>query len=292
MPMKQNGGSMTKAKKKHRDLPIYFTPIYNIIIQNWFLDPIERLLAILIASQPNGICELSREILKKYCRCGPYHLERAIKRLEFMNIIRVERGGWKQRNPPVREPNHYIFEFDPYLWRIPKEIQKKIKNESENMGKTPREFTFEGFPNQTGMEIVFRSAVPRYAEGRRARNKGRRTLDTAEGSKSLAASELKTMWHKKMETITSSETSFAAIAAEYYAHMEDIDLARNTSDHGFSNHQVTFFERLHYIFTERQRKLKTDEELRIHEKICNWVNQGWSNNDISSVLKHEAKQFE
>lgn len=283
---------MTKTKRQQRDVPIYFTPIYNIIIQNWFLDPIERLLAILIASQPNGVCELSREILKKYCRCGHYHLERAIKRLEFMKIIKVERGGRRPLNPPLRAPNQYIFEFDPYLWRVPREIQKKIKSESETMGKAPREFIFEGFPNQTGMDIVFRSAVPKYAEGRKQRNKGVNEKQSRESSKAITDREPKLKWYEKLEAITSNEASFAAIAAEYYTHMEDIELARNTSDHGFSNHQVTFLERLHYIFTERQRKLKTDEELRIHEKICNWINQGWPHHDIAAVLRQETKQFE
>ncbi len=88
----------------------------------WFLDPTEKLLAMIFASSPNGVCNLSREVLKKNCRCGPYYLERAIKRLEFMKIISVELGGWKQRIPPLREPNAYTFDYDPYNWRIPKGV--------------------------------------------------------------------------------------------------------------------------------------------------------------------------
>ncbi|MEN0060096.1 MAG: hypothetical protein AAGB31_14750 [Bdellovibrio sp.] len=71
--------------RKPRELVLYFTPIYNILIQNWFLEPTEKLLAAIFASSPNSECTLSREVLKKHCRCGPYYLQRAIKRLEIIS---------------------------------------------------------------------------------------------------------------------------------------------------------------------------------------------------------------
>lgn len=119
---------MNEPNQKRRELSIHFTPIYNVLIQSLDLrlSRIERSLAILFASYQSNGCNWSREKLKKYCECGPYHLERAIRRLQFMHIIKVVRGGWRQNKPARRESNRYIFEPNPYNWRVTKDTQEMI----------------------------------------------------------------------------------------------------------------------------------------------------------------------
>lgn len=277
---------MSGQNKKPRELFLYFTPVYNIIIQNWFLDPTERSLAILFSSCPGGVCTLSREILKKYCRCGPYHLERSLRRLEFMKIINVEVGGWKQRNPPVRESNRYTFDYDPYHWRVPKEVQDRIIEETKAMGKEPRSFVNGGFPNQLGMDIVFKEAVPNYAEGRKPRKKKIYVQKHEQPQPTVAS--LPTVedqkWLKKIDRVLDDDVSFTFLAAEYYHRIEAIELARKEPAHGFSQHQLTYLERLHYIYTERRQSLTSDDDIALRNGIEIWLRAGRSYFDISNEL--------
>jgi hypothetical protein len=144
---------MNEPNQKRRELMIHFTPIYNILIQSQHLklSRIERSLVILFASYQSNGCNWSRESLKKYCECGPYHLERAIRRLQFMHIIKVLRGGWRQKTPARRESNRYLYEPNPYHWRVTKETQEMIVRQTRSMKIEPQEFIHEAFPNQLGV---------------------------------------------------------------------------------------------------------------------------------------------
>ena len=272
-------------KRKSRELVLYFTPIYNILIQNWFLDPTEKLLAAIFASSPNGECTLSREILKKHCRCGHYHLERAIKRLEFMKIISIDIGGWKQRIPPLRESNRYIFDFDPYNWRVPKEVQARIIEETKALKKEPRTFANGGFPNQLGMDIVFREAVPNYAEGRIPRKK-KRDVDTQTQSPSKAVNPLNDnhKWIQKSQKLVADDLRFTYLAREYYRYTDEMNFARDNHDHGFSEHQITYFERLYTVFSEARRRLRNEDDIAVFNQIADWLNENKSNSEISHDL--------
>lgn len=277
---------MSKQNRKTREVIIYFTPVYNVIIQNWFLDPIERSLAVLFSSQPNGESILSREVLKKHCRCGHYHLERALKRLEFMKIIKIDRGGWKQRNPPVREPNRYIFDYDPYNWRVPKDVQDKIVNETKALKKEPRPFVNGGFPNQLGMDIVFKEAVPVYAEGRKPRDKKARESKVREPDAMLSSlvSNDDQKWIRKSQKITADDVRFTYLASEYYRYFEDLKSVYEYPDHGFSEHQLTYFERLSYLFAERKKLLRDKEDIEVLNKISLWLSENRSSLEISNEL--------
>gem|GEM_PF-6603638 len=81
-----------EPNQKTREMIIYYTPMYNLIVQSKILSQTERTLAVLIASYQGLGCNWARASLKEYCECGPYHLDRAIKRLQFMHIIRVLPG--------------------------------------------------------------------------------------------------------------------------------------------------------------------------------------------------------
>lgn len=280
---------MNGKNKKPRELTLYFTPVYNVLIQNWFLNAIERNLAILFSSCPDGVCTWSREQLKRYCECGPYHLERAIRRLKFLHIIDVDRGGWKQSNPPRRESNAYIFQSDPYRWRITKELQERIVAETIKLGKEPRPFTHTPFENQLSFEIAFQKSVPAYANGK----KGRRKQNQAQGERQPAEVQWPTdddkKWIARSQKIMADDVRFTYLAREYYRYIDEINAA-NEPDHGFSKCQLMFFERLYAVFMERRQRLRTEEEVNVANQIGGWLNENKPHAEISNELGRMDQQ--
>ncbi len=92
-----------QTNQKPREMLVFYTPIYNIIIQGRFLSHVESGLLSLIASYQSLGCNWARASLKEKFECGPYHLDRAIKRLQFMLMIRVIAGPPKGDGTKRRE---------------------------------------------------------------------------------------------------------------------------------------------------------------------------------------------
>ncbi len=284
---------MNEKNKKPRELLLYFTPVYNVLIQNWFLNVIERNLAILFSSCPDGVCNWSREQLKRYCECGPYHLERAIRRLKFLHIIDIDRGGWKQSNPPRRESNTYTFQGDPYRWRVTKELQERIVAETLKLGKEPRPFEHKGFEDQLAFEISFQKSVPAYANGKKGRRKQSRDLQQSpnEPAEVQWPNTDDKKWLDRMAYILDDDLSFISLASKYYQYTDDIEVARSFHDHGFSAHKLTYLERLHYIFTERRSKLHNEEDIAVFDQIESWIDSGIPFGKISLKLESLKKEM-
>lgn len=101
-----------KNNQPNKQIPVFYTVIPNILIQSWLLDSIERQLVALIASYSSaGGCNWSRAALKDYLSCGPRLLDRALKRLQYLRLITVVKGGWKQNSgEPRKETNRYVYE--------------------------------------------------------------------------------------------------------------------------------------------------------------------------------------
>jgi hypothetical protein len=138
-------------QKQQREMLLFYTPIYNLVIQSRMLGLVERDLVILFASYKNLGCNWARASLMERSECGPYSLDRAILRLEFMHIIHTVQG---RRIPGSkrREKNRYTFQTNPYLWRVTKDMQELIIEETKRMGKEPQPFKYPAFPNQFGLE--------------------------------------------------------------------------------------------------------------------------------------------
>lgn len=284
---------MNEPNQKRRELSIHFTPIYNILIQSQHLklSRIERSLVILFASYQSNGCNWSRESLKKYCECGPYHLERAIRRLKFMKIIDVARGGWRQRKPARRESNRYLFEPNPYNWRVTKETQEMIVRQALSMKMEPQEFICEAFPNQLGLEIAFEKCVPTYAKGRKGRSKKQKQPAVATGTTQVESQPIQSgvdEWREKLLTIRADEFPYASLAVLYFQHQHEIDLVRNTIDHGFPAEEREYYENLHYTYVDRTRK-RTPEEASIFNKITDWKSIGTPDKVIVSLLKSKTE---
>lgn len=285
---------MSEQIKKPRELLLYYTPIYNVIIQNWLFSLIERTLISLFASYQKNGCELSREVLKRHCECGPYHLERAVRRLEFMGIIEVQRGGKRSYNPPRRDTNRYFFQSDPYSWRVTKELQNRIAEETSQLGKSPRAFTHEGYADKNALDFAFGKSVPTYAHGKKGRRKQVRASKN-EQTKPVAVQPPDSddkKWLDRMAYILADDLSFISLASKYFQYADDIEIARHISDHGFSAHKLTYLERLHYIYTEQRTKLKNEEDIAVYNQVESWIDSGIPSGKISlnlDSLKREMK---
>lgn len=293
-------------EKQQREMLLFYTPIYNLVIQSRMLGLVERDLALLFASYKNLGCNWARASLMERSECGPYSLDRAILRLEFMHIIRTVQG---RRIPGSkrREKNRYTFQTNPYLWRIPKEMQALIIEETRRMGKEPQPFKYPAFPNQFGLEKSFATIFPKYAKGKKGRKKNKNDpheLDGAEVAEPVESvadpvnptTESDSMlwqepapesesqkWRRKTDFILNDELPFIELAMEYYSSFRSIEKFRNDHNHNFSHHKQTYLERLHAIYTDRRRSPKGDEA-EIFNRIEKWLDEGLSYVDINAKL--------
>lgn len=263
-----------------KEIPVYYTNIYNLIIQSRMFDRIERELAILFASYgPVGGCNWSRASLKEYCECGPYHLERAIKRLQYWRVIKVVKGGWSKNstsNQPRKETNRYVFEKDPYKWKVTKEIQEKIIQETLNMKLEASNFEHAPFPNKVGFEKSFESTYPKYAQGRKGRKKSSEEVPEKNSPDEL-------IWIDKIADIESSGTRILSIALEYFKNYELVQQA-HSSDHGMAPKQEEYYCMLALKMKEKLSSDLDDNELKIAHKINNGIDEGLTPREIFRSL--------
>lgn len=262
-----------------KNIPVFYTTVPNLLIQARFLNRIERELVILFASQIDG-CSWSKIALREYCECGPYHLERAIKRLQLWKLIKVIRGKWK--TIPMgkrRENNRYIFEKNPYKWKLTPELQEKILDQTLTMKMQPQAFEEEPYPNFTGFEVVFAKINPKYAKGK----KGRRT--EKENEKEIEIKPNK--WIERTEKILSQEYSFLKLACDYFSYFSDIEIARNTTENDFSESQKNYLLKLHDIYTNKRRNPRSEDDFELVKMILDFEQENMEPINISlSLYKH------
>lgn len=293
-------------EKQQREMLLFYTPIYNLVIQSRMLGLVERDLATLFASYKNLGCNWARASLMERSECGPYSLDRAILRLEFMHIIHTVQG---RRIPGSkrREKNRYTFQTNPYLWRVTKEMQELIIEETKRMGKDPQPFKYSAFPNQMGLEISFAKIHPKYAKGKKGRKKKNgdprepQTTETTDAveltiDEKESTSESESIlwdepapesesqkWRRKTDFILNDELPFIELAMEYYSNFKNLEKVRNNPDHNFSHHKQNYLERLHAVYLDRRRS-PTGDEAEIFNKIENWLNERLSPVEINLKL--------
>lgn len=268
-------------QRQQREVLLFYTPIYNLVVQSRMLGRVERDLATLFASYQNLGCNWARASLMERSECGPYHLDRAILRLEFMHIIRTVRGQ-RIKGSKRQEKNRYTFEANPYRWRVTKEMQELIVEETKKMGKEPQPFFYDAFPNQLGLEIAFAKTFPRYAKGKKGRKKKNEDPQTTETELTTESTSMvwdepapeteSQKWRRKTNFIMEDELPFIELAMDYYSNLKSIERLRNDPNHGFSHHKQTYLERLHAIYTDRRRSLKGDD-IEIFNKIEIWLDE-------------------
>lgn len=295
-------------QKQQREMLLFYTPIYNLVIQSKMLGLVERDLVMLFSSYRNIGCNWARASLMERSECGPYSLDRAILRLEFMHIIHTLHGR-KIPGSKRREKNRYTFQTNPYLWRVTKEIQELIIEETKRMGKEPQPFKYKAFPNQTGLESSFAIIHPRYAKGKKGRKKkkgdplGQQATEGLEASTEAMESITETetsesesvlwdepepetesqKWRRKTDFILSDDLSFIELAMEYFTNFKSIEKVRNDPNHNFSHHKQTYLERLHSIYLDRHRSPKGDE-VEVYNWIERWLDERLSPIDINMKL--------
>lgn len=280
-------------QRQQREMLLFYTPIYNLVVQSRVLGRVERDLAVLFASYQTLGCNWARASLMERSECGPYHLDRAILRLEFMHIIRTVRGQ-RIKGSKRQEKNRYTIETNPYRWRVTKEMQELIVEETKKMGKVPQPFFYDAFPNQLGLEIAFAKTFPRYAKGKKGRKKKDGEPVASDATESVIETESipwdepapeseSQKWRRKTNFILNEELTFIELAMDYYSNLRSMEKLRNDSNHGFSHHKQTYLERLHAIYTDRRRSLKGDD-IEIFNKIEIWLDEKLSALDIQMKL--------
>jgi|688.fasta_scaffold138525_2 hypothetical protein len=267
-----------KTNQSNKQIPVFYTVIPNILIQSRLLDSTERQLIAIIASYgPAGGCNWSRAALKEYLGSGPRLLDRALKRLQYLRLITVVKGGWKQNSgEPRKETNRYIYEKNPYKWKVTKELQEKIVQESLLMKMEPQAFEHEPFPNMIGFENSFESVFPRLAPAKKGRKKSKQ-----EPLAPIQPTE-KQKWEQRK--YKASHEGLAYLLSSYYHYFQDIELARNTEDHGFTNEKKEYLESLHQIYLHKMNSYLLDEEKSLLDQVDRWIAEGMSFIKISDEL--------
>jgi hypothetical protein len=129
--------------------------------------------------------------------------------------------------------------------------------------------------------------VPTYAKGRKGRSKKQKQPEVSTNSAQVQSQPKQSVdyeWREKVLTIRADEFPYASLAVLYLQHQSEIDLVRNTVDHGFSEAEKEYYENLHYTYVDRTRK-RTPEEESIFNKIMDWRSIGTPDRVIASLLK-------
>lgn len=267
-----------KNNQPNKQIPVFYTVIPNILIQSRLLDSTERQLIAIIASYgPAGGCNWSRAAFKDYLGCGPRLLDRALKRLQYLRLITVVKGGWKQNtSEPRKETNRYIYEKNPYKWKVTKELQEKITQETLLMKMEPQAFEHEPFPNMIGFEKSFESVFPRLAPAKKGRKKSQQ-----QPSALIELTE-KQKWEQRKYKAT--HEGMAYLLSSYYHYFQDIELARNTEDHGYPEEKRNYLVSLHQIYLHKMNSYLSEEEKLLLDQVDRWIAEGMLFTTISNEL--------
>lgn len=273
-------------EKNKKSISVFYTTVPNLLIHARFLNRIERDLVILFSSHLEG-CSWSKISLREYCECGPYHLERAIKRLQLWKLIKVIRGKWK--TTPMgkrRDNNRYIFEKNPYKWKLTPELQEKILDQTLAMKMEPQAFEEEPYPNFTGFEVVFAKSSPKYAKGK----KGRR-IEKENKEETKEKIEIKSgKWLERTEKILNPEYPFFRLASDYFHYSSDIEIVRNTVENDFSEPQRNYLLKLHDIYTNKKRNPKNENDFELVKMILDFENENLEPMRIGLALYKHGKE--
>ncbi|MFN3698130.1 MAG: hypothetical protein ACK4VO_11895 [Pseudobdellovibrio sp.] len=266
-----------KNNQPNKQIPVYYTVIPNILIQSRLLDSIERQLVAIIASYGSaGGCNWSRASYKEYLGCGPRLLDRALRRLMFLRIITVVRGGWKPgTNRTRKETNRYVYEKNPYKWKVTKDIQLQIAKETDLMKMEPQVFEHEPFPNEEGFEISFQSKYPRLAPAKKGRKKSNQVSAPPQQTE-------RQKWEQKKYKAT--HEGFAYLLSTYYFYLDDIELSKNPEGHPFTDEKKDYLDSLHQIYLHKVTGYLEEEEKALLNQVEMWIAEGKPFTNISDEL--------
>lgn len=116
-----------------------FTAIPNILVRERYLDSQEKLLLAYVASMGvTGLTISVKTLRQQLAPIGNTGLLRAIKRLQFLGMIKIETVPKKVGEPAFKKPCHrYFFVKDPTEWLHTIDFRTKLKLEVERMENAP-----------------------------------------------------------------------------------------------------------------------------------------------------------
>ncbi|MEN0059606.1 MAG: hypothetical protein AAGB31_12275 [Bdellovibrio sp.] len=205
-------------RKYNEKMVLPFTAIPNILARGRFLTNVEKLVLFYIASMgPMGLTISTKVFRQELAPLGTTGLLRAIKRLVFLGMIRIEKVPKKQGDPPYKKPCYrYFFVKDPLEWQHTIDFRVKIKTEIERMEeKSAISFRHEVFLDDKSLNDAFEKWLISI------KGKG---FEEKPQTPAVSPYQESQKWIKKTERLKNGELTFLRIADDaisYSSYLEN-----------------------------------------------------------------------
>jgi len=196
----------------------YFTKIPTRLLRaHTLLDHIDRGLLEQIASYHPNPCFLPVDYLTSVVLgCGEKAFYRAVLKLQLLGLIEFEKNG--KRSPRRKRPNHYTFNADPSLWRLPLTLSDEIKADYTRLGQGELVYKDAPFNHEFGFKLYFNKKYPKYQI--KAKN---RSVSSLTGTPVREEIDPKDQpWYERFNEIINQELSPLRILSDFYKHKMEI----------------------------------------------------------------------
>lgn len=258
-----------------------FTAIPNILVRERFLDSHEKLLLAYIASMgATGLTISVKHLRRQLAPIGNTGLLRAIKRLQFLGMIRIEAVPKRNGEPAYKKPCHrYFFVKDPTEWIHTVDFRTKVKMEVERMENPPTlHFKTDVFLDDKHLNDAFtewlRSTRPAPFQ---AKPQASAVTPSAESKK----------WIAKIQKLKNGEMTFLRIADDAISYVSYLEALTPEEETTVCREKLAYMN-LIFDFYESAVQNPPDEQTR---KDLDWIEemkqQGLSSVEISRNLLRE-----
>jgi hypothetical protein len=190
----------------------YFTKVpARLLRAHTLLDHIDRGLLAQIASYHPNPCFLPVDYLTSVVLgCGEKAFYRAVFKLDLLGLISFEKNG--KRSPTRKRPNHYTFNADPSLWRLPRPLSDEIKADFSKLGQGELVYKNDPFDHEFAFKIYFNKKYPKYQV--QAKNRSVSNLTGTPVRCEIDPADLP--WFERLNEIKNQELTPERILTDYY----------------------------------------------------------------------------
>ena len=261
-----------------------FTQVPNILVRERYLSSNEKLLLFYIASMgPLGLTMSTKALRLALAPLGNTGLLRAIKRLQFLGMIKIEQVPKQKGDPIYKKPCHrYYFIKDPLVWRHTIDFRRKLKTEMERLENHPKlNFKTEVYLDDKALADAFevwlnsRSPVAFHEKPQAA---------------AVEPSPEAMKWISKIEKLKNGEFTFLKIADDainFSYFLEDLSEEEKKK---VCREKVKYIDLIFQVYL-KEKENPSDEQIA---KDLEWVEslqrQGKASEQISSEIFKENKR--
>lgn len=190
----------------------YFTKLpVRLLRAHTLLDHVDRGLLTQIASYHPNPCFLPVDYLTSVVLgCGEKSFYRAVYKLDLLGLICFEKNG--KRSPTRKNPNHYTFNADPSLWRLPRPLSDEIKADYAKLGHGELVYKTDPFIHEFGFKLYFNKKYPKYQVQAKNRSVSNLTGTPVRGE--IDPADLP--WFERFNEIKNQELTPERILTDYY----------------------------------------------------------------------------